>query len=129
MTIKKVAGATIALIGLASLSAGVARADGPEAVATAATHAGIAAGQDSINGAKTHLHHVLNCLVGPNGEGFDEAAGNPCRDAGAAIPQTADAGAKEKLDKLAMQVREAIASDDAAAVKKTAMEVQEALKM
>jgi uncharacterized membrane protein len=29
-----------------------------------------------------HLHHVLNCAVGPDGMGFDAAAGNPCKGQG-----------------------------------------------
>jgi hypothetical protein len=129
MTPRKLAGMTITLAAITTIYTSAALADGPEAVATAANHAGFAAGQDNIAGAKTHLHHVLNCLVGPEGEGFDASAGNPCGDTGGAIPQTGDADARERLDELAMQVREAIASDDAAAVKETAMSVQKALEM
>ena len=123
----RVTGGTIALIGLVSLSP-AAFADGPQAVATAVQHAGLAANSDDLAGAHRHLHHTLNCLVGPDGEGFDEAAGNPCRDAGGAIPQTADGEMKERLEELATQVRDAIQNDDLPAVKEVAMSVQSTLQ-
>ncbi len=39
-------------------------------IAAAAQHAGFAAGSSDIAGIHTHLHHAVNCLVGPEGEGF-----------------------------------------------------------
>ena len=123
----RVTGNTIALVVIVSISP-AALADGPQAVATAAQHAGLAAAADDIAGAHRHLHHTLNCLIGPDGEGFDEAAGNPCRDAGGAIPQTADAQMKENLEEAAMKVRDAIENDDPAAVKEVAMSVQDTLE-
>src|SRR6185503_15282585 len=84
-----------ATVGLLSASA---LADGPQAIGIAANHAGLAAAANDINTVHTHLHHVLNCLVGPGGEGFDAAPGNPCANAGGAIPQTADAATKAKLE-------------------------------
>ena len=127
MTALRITGSTIALIGLVSISP-AALADGPQAVATAAQHAGLAAAAADIAGAHRHLHHTLNCLIGPDGEGFDDAAGNPCRDAGGAIPQTADAQMKENLEEAAMKVRDAIENDDPAAVKEVAMSVQDTLE-
>jgi hypothetical protein len=103
-------------------------ADGPQAISTAATHAGMAASGADVAGVRRHLHHVLNCLVGPDGQGFDAAAGNPCAAAGGAIPQTADAAAKEKLQKAATQLRAAIGNDDLDAAKKAAGDVQQMLK-
>ena len=100
----------------------------PQAVATAAQHAGLAAAAGDIEGAHRHLRHTLNCLIGPNGEGFDEAAGNPCNDAGGAIPQTADAEMKETLEGVAMKVRDATENNDLAAVKDVAMSVQDTLE-
>jgi len=126
MTALRITGSTIALIGLVSFSP-AALADGPQAVATAAQHAGLAAAAGDIAGAHRHLHHTLNCLIGPDGEGFDAAAGNPCNDAGGAIPQTADAGMKETLEEVAMKVRDATENNDLAAVKEVAMSVQDTL--
>jgi hypothetical protein len=51
-------------------------------VATASAHAGMALGASDLKMAHTHLHHVINCLVGPSGHGFDGSAGNPCKDMG-----------------------------------------------
>ena len=76
-----------------------AAADAMEEVATAAEHAGYAADSDQIEGVQTHLHHVVNCLVGPEGEGFDPDELNPCGELGnGAIPDTADAEKKQVLE-------------------------------
>ncbi|MEO6800980.1 MAG: hypothetical protein ABI178_13670, partial [Rhodanobacter sp.] len=48
-------------------------------VATATAHAGMALAASDLNMVHTHLHHVINCLVGPSGHGFDNSAGNPCK--------------------------------------------------
>ena len=49
-----------------------------------------------------HLHHAVNCLVGPAGKGFDASAGNPCGKAGAgAIPDSTDSAQKAKLQTIA----------------------------
>jgi hypothetical protein len=78
-------------IGVLLASAGVwmlaqalpsAAADPAAELKTAITHAGYSAKQEALQGATTHLHHVLNCLVGPQGQGFYAAAGNPCQGQG-----------------------------------------------
>ena len=118
----------LALAGTTILST-AALADGPQAIATAANHAGLAAAAGGIDMVHTHLHHVLNCLVGPGGNGFDAAPGNPCANAGGgAIPQTADAALKTKLEAAATQARAGIANADMAASKKVASDVQAMLK-
>ena len=59
-------------------------------VSTARAHAMMAQGASTIAMAHTHLHHVINCLVGPGGQGFDANAGNPCKGQGnGAIPDSA----------------------------------------
>ena len=45
-----------------------------EEVTTAALHAGLAAKGGDIKEVHTHLHHALNCLVGPDGQGYDAQA-------------------------------------------------------
>ena len=58
----------------------------PLELQTALTHAGFAAKYDSLNEVTLHLHHVLNCLVGPSDtKMFDAAAGNPCQGQGSGI--------------------------------------------
>lgn len=49
---------------------------------TAVTHAKLAMAASSISLTHMHLHHVVNCLEGPQGKDFDAAAGNPCKGKG-----------------------------------------------
>ena len=118
----------IALAGLVSLLSGAVLADGPQAIATAVQHLGLAADAADIDAVHRHLHHVLNCLVGPDGDGFDAAPGNPCAAAGGAIPQTADAAMKMKLEMAATQVRGGSANANIEVAKKVATDVQAMLR-
>lgn len=54
-------------------------------IKTAATHAGYAEKYDSMKEVSLHLHHVLNCLVGPSDNMYDKASGNPCEGQGNGI--------------------------------------------
>ncbi len=49
---------------------------------TAQTHAGFAAGYDTIAEVELHLHHVANCLEGPSGKNFHAASKNVCEGSG-----------------------------------------------
>lgn len=122
------ASALAALTTLATLAPTTALADGPQAIGTAAQHAGFAASGTDLAGVNRHLHHALNCLVGPDGAGFDAAPGNPCAAAGGAIPQTSDAAKKATLEKAAAQIRTAIGKGDLEGSKKAATDVQQMLK-
>ncbi len=51
-------------------------------ISTAHKHALLAQGSTSLDMVQMHLHHVVNCLVGSSGAGFDAAAGNPCKGQG-----------------------------------------------
>lgn len=51
----------------------------------AITHAGFAQKYETLNEVTAHMHHVLNCLVGPGGQMFDAGAGNPCQGSGNGI--------------------------------------------
>lgn len=51
----------------------------------AITHAGFAQKYETLNEVTTHMHHVLNCLVGPGDKMFDAGAGNPCQGSGNGI--------------------------------------------
>src|SRR4029079_752090 len=118
----------LALAGIGFMP-GAALADGPQAITTAANHAGLAANAGSIEMVRTHLHHVLNCLVGPGGDGFDAAPGNPCAMAGGgAIPQTANPEMKTKLLNLANTVKGGISRTNIAEAKKAPTDTQVALK-
>ncbi|MGA7800616.1 MAG: hypothetical protein WCC36_07370 [Gammaproteobacteria bacterium] len=51
-------------------------------VGTAIEHAHFASEGKTTSVTHLHLHHVINCLVGPKGKGFDAAAGDPCKGQG-----------------------------------------------
>lgn len=103
-------------------------ADSAQQVETAAQHAGFASEAGDINGVHMHLHHTLNCLVGPEGEGFDADEMNPCQDMGkGAITDTADDDKKQELQDVAGKVRAGLDNDDVDAAKKTATDVKDML--
>ena len=120
------------LIGAAFLMAAPmmpAFADAASEVVTAATHASLAAGSAKIEGVHTHLHHTLNCLVGPHGDGFDTKELNPCAQAGAgAIPDMKDASKKAALEAAAGKARDGIAATDLATAQKDAAATEKMLK-
>ena len=93
------------LAACAALMATPAFADLAGELSTAQTHAGMASTQTDIAMVHKHLQHAVNCLVGPSGAGFDEAAGNPCGKAGpGAIPDSTDAAVKAKLTTIAASI-------------------------
>lgn len=113
----------------AALASGVAFADGPQQIGTASKHAGFAAAATDMKDVQKHMHHVMNCLVGPNGKGFDESFGNPCNGQGqGAIPETTDAATKMKLESALATTRQAVGTSDMAAAKKGASDVAGMLK-
>ena len=113
----------------AALASGAAFADGPQQISTAGKHAGMAAASPDLKGVQTHMKHVVNCLVGPGGQGFDAAAGNPCNGQGqGAIPETADAAMKMKLEGALMKARAATTASDLTAAKQNASEAAAMLK-
>lgn len=81
--------ATLLAVGL-GFSGAAQAGDAAEQAQTAADHAGYAAGSDGIDSVHAHLHHALNCLVGPNGEGFDASFGYPCDGMGSGALNDAD---------------------------------------
>jgi hypothetical protein len=104
-------------------------ADAAQEAATAATHAGLAAQGASIEQVHMHLHHTVNCLVGPNGQGFDAKEANPCQKLGSgAIPDTTDQASKAKLTAALAKAEAGLKSADLAAARKAATEAQAALK-
>jgi hypothetical protein len=86
MTMSKLARSLPALVLAGLLPLAVSAQGGSDAAskqaATAAAHAGMAFGAADLKMTHTHLHHVVNCLVGPSGQGFDASAENPCKGMG-----------------------------------------------
>ena len=118
----------VAAFSLASfVTVSVARADTDQAkeVSTAATHAGLAAKATDMKMTQTHLQHVVNCLVGPKGKGFDAGPGNPCKDQGnGAIPDTKDKKQKAALNQALTKARAGLKAKDMAAAQKAATDAQ-----
>ena|ERR1700756_2229322 len=95
----------------------------------AAQHAGLAAQAANINGVHQHMHHALNCLVGPQGDGFDAKEMNPCaQSGGGAIPDETDAMKKTKLMAARDNLSKGIALTDISAAKADASAAQAAIE-
>jgi hypothetical protein len=90
-------------------------------------HAGFAAkAGNTIDQVHMHLHHVLNCLVGPSGPGFDAKPGNPCAKAGNGA--IADGGNKAKLQPAVDAATAGIAATDVAAAQGDAKKAAAAIE-
>ena len=94
----------------------------------AATHASLAAKASDVQSVHTHLHHVLNCLVGPSGKGFDVTNANPCAGSGnGAIPDSTYPASKKQLQRAAKYAMSGIAETDLAKAQKRAIDVASAI--
>lgn len=112
------AGSGLFAIGLRPASADP---DVSKEVSTAAQHAGLAANSKDMKTTQMHLHHVVNCLVGPQGQGFDASFGNPCNGQGTgAIPDTTDTAKKAPLQQALQQTLDGLQQPDMAAAQKDA---------
>ena len=95
---------------------------------TAGTHAGLAAKAASIDMVHMHLHHALNCLEGQGGADYDAGQANPCAKSGTgAIPDSADAAQKAKLQTAVGQLKAGIASADMTAAAKAGTDASETI--
>jgi len=100
-------------------------ADAKSEIATAAQHAGFAAAAPNLLQTHMHLHHALNCLVGPQDGDFDKANMNPCAQQGkGAFPDESDPEIKTKLQSAMSAAEDGIASSDEATAKKDAATVE-----
>ncbi len=118
--------AVAAVLGFGAPSARAA--DPATEIATAAAHAGMAAASADLTMVHMHLHHVINCLAGPGGAGYDAAQANPCKDQGmGAIPDSM-ADKRGALESAAEMAKQGLAQDDPAMAKQEAAAVQAALK-
>jgi hypothetical protein len=96
-------------------------ADVGKEIATAAQYAGYAAESTAIGMAYAHLHHTINCLVGPHGAGFDVKERNPCKNLGnGALPHTADTTRVKSLRAALAMAEAGLRSDDLDTAKRLA---------
>jgi hypothetical protein len=103
-----IAGSSLIIAGAA-----VAAVSLPAEISNARTHANNAANAPTLDAVHTHMHHALNCLVGPKGEGFDAGQMNPCTNAGnGAIVDETDATKKAKLEEAKASLMKGLTQTD-----------------
>ena len=94
-------------------------------IAAAAAHAGYAAGASDIDGVHAHLHHAVNCLVGPDGSDFSAKDLNPCAALGnGAIPDSTDEPTTSALQDALTSAKAGIAATDYDKAKDAASDTQ-----
>ena len=112
-----------------ALPASAQAADFAKEAATGEAHAAMAVNAATIEQVHMHLHHVVNCLVGPKGAEFDAKQANPCQSLGdGAIPDAANPAAKAKLAAALAKAEAGLKASDLSAAKQAATEAQAAFK-
>ena len=120
---------TTALALAAAFIASPAIADVRGEIVTAIEHVEYSAAATDLKTAHMHLHHTLNCLVGPGGAGFDAKEINPCAGAGhGIIPDTTDAKSRAAFEAAAADARHGLGTDDLATARADAAKIVKALK-
>lgn len=102
-------------------------ADTSQELSTAAAHAGMAAGSPDLKMVHAHLQHVINCLSGPGGSGYDATQANPCKNQGAGAIPDSTGDKKKQLEAALAAAQKGLKETDVAKAKETATSVQEAL--
>jgi hypothetical protein len=102
-------------------------ADVSAELVVASQHAGFASKAPAIDAVHMHLHHVVNCLVGPSGTGFDATNANPCAKAGNGAIPDASAAQKAKLATALASANAGLAASDVAAAQKDAADAGAAI--
>lgn len=102
--------------------AAVAQNQTTQEVSTAHAHALMAQNATTLAEAHTHLHHVINCLVGPEGTGFVATAENPCKGQGngALKDSASDAALQAKLKNALADANSGLGSSSLSAVQQDA---------
>ena len=128
-TLRKGLGFAVICAGLLALPMAANAADASTEITTAATHAGFAAKSGTIKMVHTHMHHAINCLVGPKGNGFDKSALDPCKNSGhGAIPDTMDSTKRSELETVAENLRKGLTDNNLASAQKVAATAEMDLK-
>lgn len=126
---KTLAASLMGSLAAVAIGTALAAADGPGEINTALAHARMAAAGTDLKTVDMHLHHVVNCLVGAKGVGYDASAGDPCQGMGAgALNDTLDQAVRIKLQTALDQAKHALADTNFDSAKKTAASVAESLK-
>ena len=123
----------LALLSAAALAAtpAFAAGDAGKQISTAIEHSGFASKVKSTDKVHLHLHHVVNCLVGPHGKGFYPAAGNPCQGEGngALNDLSGQPKVKAELDKALREADLGLREKSFKSAHRTAERVRKTLKL
>src|SRR4051794_12294662 len=128
---KKSVTGMVAVAGM--LLPGVALAGIGEELTIAQTHALLAyrsGGRGDGSGAKPHLQHVLNCLVGPGGEGYNAAppSMDPCASSGkGALNDAVSPAQKAKIVTAIALVKKAFDIKESATMEAAATDLADAI--
>jgi hypothetical protein len=92
---------------------------------TAVTHADQAKSAKDISAVHEHLHEVLNCLVGPQGSGYDSGISNPCQRMGRGAVLDVEQGSDETrlINDAIDQAKSALNDQDVDSAKSTSKAV------
>ena len=94
-----------------------------EKIATQITARSASRNVQKIEDVHQRMQSAINCLVGPEGEGFSAAAPNPCAASGnGLIPDTEDAGKKEQYRSAVAKLKTGLATSDRGAAMQIALE-------
>ncbi|HSN17108.1 MAG TPA: hypothetical protein VLV87_02765 [Gammaproteobacteria bacterium] len=99
-------------------------------IGTALQHAGMSAGSTKLADVHAHLHHVLNCLVGPSGQGYDSTAEDPCKGQGTGAINDVQNKSKERgeLDDAVKEANKGLKENKLKKAQKYAKKVMEELQ-
>lgn len=121
--------AASALLAPLAATASTMTADGQKEVATAIEHAHYASQSNQLDAVHLHLHHVINCMVGTNGEGFDAQAGDPCKGEGTgALNDLKASPARQDADQALALARVGVKIDQYSAARDVAKAVHSLLE-
>ena len=122
------ADAPAASSGMGASAAGAANPD--QEISTALQHAGMSAGSSKLEDVHAHLHHVINCLVGPSGNGFDSTAEDPCKGQGSGAINDVDNKSKKRkeLDEAVKDANKGLKDNDLKKAQKYAKDVMKDLQ-
>ncbi|MEJ2061060.1 MAG: hypothetical protein P8Y64_11350 [Gammaproteobacteria bacterium] len=115
-----------ALLATPAFAAGSAQQE----ISTAIEHAGFASQVKSTDKVHLHLHHVVNCLVGPQGSGFYAKAGDPCKGMGngALNDLMGQSMVRNELESALHEAKTGLNENSFSAAHMTAMKVEKTLK-
>ena len=122
------AGAPGAGTGMGASATGPANPD--QEISTALQHAGMSAGSSKLEDVHAHLQHVINCIVGPSGTGFDASAEDPCKGQGTGAINDVDNKSKERkeLDEAVKDANKGLKDNDMKKAQKYAKDVMKDLQ-